>query len=73
MSVSKIPFPSQEQMAKLPNDQRAVVCLEFIAHYLDRIEGHLKKLSKAAEGDLPKPKPEASPRIVAGAFRRPLA
>jgi|GraSoiStandDraft_5_1057265.scaffolds.fasta_scaffold2250042_1 hypothetical protein len=38
--------------AKLPVDQRGIVALEHIAHYLDRIEGHLKKLANA--DDLPR-------------------
>lgn len=69
--MSKIPFPSQEQLAKLPTEQRAVVCLEFIAHYLDRIEGHLKKLSKAAEADAPKAKSAPVGRVIGADFRRP--
>jgi hypothetical protein len=71
MTVSKIPFPGLEEMAKLPQDQRAVVCLEFIAHYLDRIEGHLKKLSKAAEAGLPKSQAAVSAKVIGGQFRRP--
>ena len=71
MSVSKIPFPNSDQLAKLPQDERAVVCLEFIAHYLDRIEGHLKKLSKAAEADFPKPKSVPVGRVIGADFRRP--
>jgi hypothetical protein len=71
MTASKIPFPGSEEMAKLPHDQRAVVCLEFIAHYLDRIEGHLKKLSKAAEADVPKPKSAPVGRVIGADFRRP--
>jgi hypothetical protein len=46
--MAKLPF-EMEQSAKLPVDQRGAIALEHIAHYLDRIEGHLKKLANAPE------------------------
>lgn len=59
--MSKIPF-DKDRSARLPLDQRGVVALEHIAHYLDRIEGHLKKLSKVAEeGTQPGKKPNLRP------------
>jgi hypothetical protein len=33
--------------AAMPVEARAANALEFIAHYLDRIEGHLEQLSKS--------------------------
>ena len=68
--VSKIPF-DKDRSAKLPLDQRGVVALEHIAHYLDRIEGHLKKLSKAAEGDGLNSQTAVSAKVIGGQFRRP--
>ena len=33
----------------LPADVRAAIALEFIAHYLDRIDGHLERLAANVE------------------------
>lgn len=41
-------FPSDPQNA--PADMRAANALEFIAHYLDRIDGHLEALVAQARG-----------------------
>lgn len=47
--MAKREFDSKKAES-LPMEQRGVNALEHIAHYLDRIEGHLKKLAKPADG-----------------------
>ena len=67
--MAKVPF-DKERSAKLPLDQRGVVALEHIAHYLDRIEGHLKKLSKVGEENSPAgPRPNANGNAIRRPFR----
>jgi hypothetical protein len=41
-------FPSQT-MPSAPTEARVAATLEFIAHYLDRIDSHLERLASAAE------------------------
>ena len=45
MTTAKVPF-EKAQSANLPIDERGVIALEYIAHYLDRIESHLKRISR---------------------------
>jgi phosphate uptake regulator len=42
------PKKSFEANHKESPEERQVVALEFIAHYLDRIEDHLARIAKAA-------------------------
>jgi hypothetical protein len=46
MTVVKTSFPMQ-QMKNQATEERVATALEFIAHYLDRIDSHLEQLAKA--------------------------
>jgi hypothetical protein len=47
MRVAKKPFPF-EQVTNTQIEFRTPMALEFISHYLDRIESHLERLADAA-------------------------
>jgi hypothetical protein len=50
-ALHKKHFAFQELATDIPehNTARGAVALEFIAHYLDRIDGHLEPIANAAE------------------------
>ena len=49
MTAAKKPFP-QDQIANTQLEFRTPIALEFIAHYLDRIDDHLERLAALAQG-----------------------
>ncbi len=55
MVTAKKPFPS-DQVSNTQLEFRTPIALEFIAHYLDRIDSHLERLADAAEAGKPNEK-----------------
>ena len=54
MSVKPVISPPTGKLGEGNPEFRVITALEFIAFYLNRIEGHLEKIAVAADGTLKK-------------------